>query len=588
MLAWDEFVSRTIGNFARICLSRAKRLPAFRRLLKSPLIAPMLSSAAIWLPPADPAYERWIAARIQWRNSQYPATEQSGLLSLLTPVWNTPPKYLRELAETVLEQDGSQPFEWVVLDNGSTNEATLEVLRKVLKPDARVRLFRSEENLGIIGGMRFCLEQATGRYVAAVDHDDRLTPDCLTILAHHIQQLNYPPLLYSDEDHVCGNNRLLPYFKPDWDPVLFLNSAYIAHLGAMDRELALELDVYGDSATNSCPDWDAFLRFYQAGYEPLHIPEILYSWRMHPGSTSANMHSKSDVADSHRTMLSRYLQSLPNSNRYELRRSPLFAGTPDWWISRRPIDPRPLLLISVTTDRHSPHRQKADAIAEYSTLENITLPQNAHPGILSERLQDYSKRGGLVAFVDETLLIENKHWVWEALGLLERHPDIGLVGGRILDLRQRVVQAGEYFGVGEGTACPDYGRAEGDAGYFHQMWKQRSVDAVSSRLCVFEAAFLIQSLREYETEPLTLSGLGHWVSGFAARAGRRVVYSPFLSARETKWSRNWGTNLEQEQFLAKHRDLLNDSRYYSASLNSELNHAYQPKPLPTTVVSGVQ
>ena len=79
--------------------------------------------------------------------------------------------------------------------------------------------------------------------------------------------------------------------------MLFLNSAYTAHVGVLDRRLALELDVYGDSATNSCPDWDAFLRFYLAGHEPVHVPEILYSWRMHAGSTSANMHSKHDVAD---------------------------------------------------------------------------------------------------------------------------------------------------------------------------------------------------------------------------------------------------------------------------------------------------
>src|ERR1700683_3358576 len=107
-----------------------------------------------------------------------------------------------------------------------------------------------------------------------------------------IQSNNYPPLLYSDEDHLLGNLTIDPYFKPGWDPVLFVNSCYIAHLCAIDRRLGERLGIYTDSETNGYHDWDSFTRFVRAGYTAVHIPEVLYSWRMHPNSTAANSASK--------------------------------------------------------------------------------------------------------------------------------------------------------------------------------------------------------------------------------------------------------------------------------------------------------
>ena len=563
-------MSRTIGNWARQCVLRAKQIPALRRLLKAPLAAPLLATAAKWFPPADPHYENWIAARLHKRRDKYAHATEPGLLSLITPVWNTPPEYLCALATSVLQQSGDQPFEWVVLDNGTTRPETLEVLRDVLARDPRVRLFRSETNQGIVAGMRFCLEQATGRYVVAVDHDDRLDADCLKIVTHYIQRHDYPPLLFSDEDHICGQNRLLPYFKPDWDPVLFHNSAYTAHLGVMDRRLALELDVYGDSDTNSCPDWDAFLRFSMAGHVPVHIPEILYSWRMHAGSTSANMHSKNDVSASHRAMLTRYLHSRGDADHHEIIHSPLFSGTPDWWIRRRHVDPRPLLLVVTTADQHRPPALSAAITGDYPCEETIAIPRAADPAILQDRIANVAAANGLVAFVDDTLTIDGDEWAWEVLGLIERHPDICMVGGRILDRRQRVMSAGFYRGCGKGLACPDVGRRVDNPGYFHQMWKQRTVDAVSPRFCVFAAGFLAGLIGDTQQPPMTLDELGDAAATHAARTERRVVYSPFLSATSSEsHAGEMPSSIEQQLPPG-------ESRYYSAALDRNVSRAYQP------------
>ncbi len=116
-----------------------------------------------------------------------------------------------------------------------------------------VSLHHARTNLGITAGLRHCLERATGRYVLPVDADDYLYTDALRVITSCVRRAGYPPLLYTDEDKIINARTYQPYLKPDWDPVLFLNSAYIAHLGVIDRDKALALGAYTDPKRKEAP-----------------------------------------------------------------------------------------------------------------------------------------------------------------------------------------------------------------------------------------------------------------------------------------------------------------------------------------------
>ena len=58
--------------------------------------------------------------------------------------------------------------------------------------EPRVKLSRVEANLGIIGGMRACLERPRGRYISPVDPDDLLTPDACASSPTRCGQAGYP------------------------------------------------------------------------------------------------------------------------------------------------------------------------------------------------------------------------------------------------------------------------------------------------------------------------------------------------------------------------------------------------------------
>lgn len=554
----------------------AKRSPMLVRLAQTPLLGAFKAQVSAWLKPEDSDYERWMANRVAQRIRSYPYSREPGLLSFITPVWNTPVSFLHDLTTSLKRQKGRQSFEWVVLDNGSTDVETRSYLKKVVGKLRWTRLCRTEENLGIIAGMRFCLEQATGRYVLPVDHDDQLYRDCVAVVTSCIQRHNHPPLMYSDEDHLLDGKYIYPYFKPDWDPVLFLNSAYIAHQGVIDRKLALELDVYGNARTNGSPDWDAFMRFLLAGHAPVHIPEMLYSWRMHPQSTSGNIDSKTYIHESHRAVLEGFLSQRPHADRYHLELSPLFNGTPDWWVRRRHVDPRPLRSI-VLTDAGPPyHAAQVGSSCDYPLHRVARIRCDAGVETLREPVLQAAREEGLVCLVSDRVEIQNREWPWEVLALMELHPDTAVVGGRIVNRQQIVVDAGRYLGFGSGCDCPDRTRSVSDPGYQAQMWKQRSVSAVSSQFCVFDAKFLLALIDSGFCRGASLPYLGAWAGAFALRKNRRVVYSPFLSgATDEEWESRV-SDTERRAFLNANRDILPDTRFYPACFGLDMAHRYEP------------
>jgi glycosyltransferase involved in cell wall biosynthesis len=117
---------------------------------------------------------------------------RTGLLSVLTPVWEgTPLPYFRLLAESVIQQNSAGAAEWVILDNGCQNPEILAYLAAL-----------SSNILGEshpFGNKRrhhwwhaLCLEAATGRYILPVDSDDWLYPDCLQIVTWWIRNKGFP------------------------------------------------------------------------------------------------------------------------------------------------------------------------------------------------------------------------------------------------------------------------------------------------------------------------------------------------------------------------------------------------------------
>ncbi|MBL6455507.1 glycosyltransferase family 2 protein [Belnapia sp. T6] len=85
------------------------------------------------------------------------------------------------------------------------------------------------------------LALARGEFLALVEPDAMLAEQALYAVAVELAAHPEAALIYADEDRLdAAGRRCDPWFKPDFDPDLLRQQDYVAHLGIVRRELALD------------------------------------------------------------------------------------------------------------------------------------------------------------------------------------------------------------------------------------------------------------------------------------------------------------------------------------------------------------
>jgi glycosyltransferase involved in cell wall biosynthesis len=97
-------------------------------------------------------------------------------------------RYISGAFDAVLAQD-FQDFEVVVADNQSS-DSTWEICEHYARKDARFRIYRNSENIGVFMNVRRVIELADGRYFRLTAHDDLMAP---TLLSRCVDVLESDP-----------------------------------------------------------------------------------------------------------------------------------------------------------------------------------------------------------------------------------------------------------------------------------------------------------------------------------------------------------------------------------------------------------
>lgn len=527
--------------------------------------------------PAMLGYADWIQQRLKDRRRVYPAVQAGGLFSLMTPVFDPPSGYFRVLGKSILAQEHAD-WQWVLVDNGCRQSDVLYLLDKFAR-DPRVTLVRAPQALGIIGGMRLALEHATGRYVCPVDHDDRLYPDALRVVAACLQARDWPTLAYTDEDKLLPDGEPgLPSFKPGWDPLLFLNACYIAHLGVMDRRRALELDLYTDPDAEGTPDGDAFCRFVAAGHEPVHIPEIVYSWRMHQQSTAMlGVDAKPYVTANQKHVLTRFLEKQGLHRRIRVRTNSIPGLAGSWRVEAleesRPVDI--CVLPGSVPERCQQLKERLQLARNVRTIHWLESGYDIPESLDGD---DW------VVLISPDCLPLTTDFVQEWRAVLEARPDV-VLAGCVLQNGSNVESAGLAWGMGglidsplNGASIKDIGIGQGSLCF------QRSVSSVDQRFCMVQVEFLNEVIRRSGcdlADPL----LPAWLGAIAREQGNSVVFTPHITAHLSSTPLRRDNEADRYRFLRAYGHTLAVDPYYSRYLGLTAETAYQPvRPFERTIV----
>jgi len=410
-------------------------------------------------------------------------------LSFLIPTYNTRPDLLAALVDSLLAQT-SPHWEACFYDGASPSQATREALAAQAQRDPRIRVCLGRENLNISGNTNQALAMAEGDYVALMDHDDLLAPDAVyhVLLAAE----GGADMIYSDEDKCdeSGQRFFEPHLKADFAPDTLRAGNYICHLMAMKTTLMRQLGGLR-SAFDGSQDHDLALRASEKADNIVHIPRVLYHWRML--NTSVSHQGAERCARAASAAVDEQLRRLALPGRASMKelRVRIDYDTP--------AEPCVSLIIlgsgkPIARDLARLHRSRPTHLREIlllgeakdgTTLDGVPVRVLPRQGTLSEDMNRavHEAKSPYVLFLAQGLSphFRKTDWVNEMLMYAQR-PDVGCVGSAIITRRTMYLHAGYAVDVPGGAISHQAGAYFYGHPYMITDRLVRNVTGVSSAL----------------------------------------------------------------------------------------------------------
>jgi hypothetical protein len=210
------------------------------------------------------------------------------LITVLMPVYDTPPELLDQAVSSILEQTFAD-FELLLLDDGSQDLRTQAALNNASKLDARVRVCH-EKHRGLTPSLNIGLRLAQGELIARHDADDWSDPLRLESQVAYIRSNPHIGIVGTAAwMHQQGGRRLwrvdLPLTPSDIAASFWTRNPFVHGSVMFRKDDAVRAGGYREELRCS-QDYDFFWRLSEGG-RGANLAEALYHYRFTPGSVSA-------------------------------------------------------------------------------------------------------------------------------------------------------------------------------------------------------------------------------------------------------------------------------------------------------------
>ena len=398
-------------------------------------------------------------------------------ISIILPVYNTDPGYLDACINSVIAQSYVN-WELCIVDDASDRESTLNKLAEFeASRDARINITHSSKNGHISAASNLAIEKASGEFIALLDHDDLLWPNALFEIVQLLQTHKDADFIYTDEDKIEKDGYLHrdPYFKPDWSPHLLECINYITHFSVIRRQIVNEVGGFDKKLIGS-QDWDLFLRVSEKTERIFHIPTIVYSWRIHQGSTASSTDSKNYVRANQRATLENHLERFRKE--YECQ---IFVGHHGYWYIKYGVKEKPLVSIVIPTkdkveylkrcvnsiinktsysryeivivDTGSKETETRDYYKELSNdfvkskLSVLSFPEEPFNYSNACNFGARNSKGEYLLMLNNDTEVLSESWIEDMLGYAQQE-DVAAVGVKLLYPTNDIQHAGVTLGIG--------------------------------------------------------------------------------------------------------------------------------------------
>ncbi len=198
------------------------------------------------------------------------------VLTIVTPFYNTG-LIFQETARCILDQS-LQQWEWLIINDGSTDQQALELLAEFRQKDQRIRVIDHAENRGLSAARNTGFAQARCEYVLLIDSDDLLEPTAAEKWWWFLE--THPQYSFVASNHVAfgGKNYLWTGGFHDGD--LNTDRNRVSMMCVVRKSVYLAVGGFDETMRDGLEDWEFWMRCAAHGYWGATVPEYLAWYRL--------------------------------------------------------------------------------------------------------------------------------------------------------------------------------------------------------------------------------------------------------------------------------------------------------------------
>lgn len=499
--------------------------------------------------PYGPWYEQYRAKPEDLMKQKQHSFKHQPLISIVVPAYHTPDVFLRQMLDS-LKGQSYQNWE-VIIGNASPDDSRMRsILDEYAKNDARIKSVDIPNNLGISENTNAALKHASGDYIGFMDHDDLLAPDALFEIAIRLEANPDIDVFYTDEDKVSTDlsEHFQPHFKPDFNLDLLRSNNYICHFFVVKRTILKQVKGL-DPKYNGAQDYDFIFRCTELSKNIVHIPRILYHWRVHNASTADNPASKLYAYEAGKKAIEDNLARSGEKGSVSMRSDYGFYNV-DYALTDQPL----VSILIPNKDHIDILKQCIRSLKEkatYTNYEIIVIENNSTEPATFEYYDKLKKdgiqvlyypefgfnysainnwgvkncKGEYLLFLNNDIEVITPDFIEKMLSNCER-PGIGAVGAKLYYPDNTIQHAGIIIGIGgiAGHAFLNLPRAR--SGYLHKASLQMNVSAVTAA-CMMVSRKIFDLVGGFE-ETLSVAFNDVDLCLRIQKAGYHNVYNPHV------------------------------------------------------------
>ena len=526
--------------------------------------------------------------------------EYNPKISIVVPMYNTPEKYFKELLESITEQT-YENWELCLADGSPKRAEYLEDLIQPLGDKIKYKLL--SENKGISGNSNEALKLVTGDFIALLDHDDIIPKFALYEIVKTINENPDVDFIYTDEDKILEENkkRISPHFKQDYALDTLRSYNYICHFSIFKKELMDKLGGF-NSEFDGSQDYDLILRATEQAKQIVHIPKILYNWRISSTSVASGAAAKPYAYEAAKRAILASIErhGIQGAKVEDSRIIGLYKVT-------YPVKGEPKISIIIPNKDHKKDLKrciKSILKSTYKNYEVIIVENNSkeknifkyykklekNPNIKIAKCEmsifNYSKlnnygaskaSGEYFVFLNNDTKIITNNWLETIISNCQRE-EIGAIGAKLIYKNKRIQHAGVVLNLTGTAGHVNWNEKENNPGYFGRIMIQQNVSAVTGALLGVSKKVFEKVKGFDETFPISYNDVDFCLK--IQDTGKLITYNPYIVAYHYEsQSRGYEDTEEKQKRLKKEESKLKKKwkkyfdvtdKYYSPNLRTDV------------------